>query len=223
MINQKVAVNSSRFRFAISLLLSVNIHIFLFLLISSRQPKCSSLTPRVIYHQQTSLFLRKEGKVEAKKKREGEVSVKKKSLSARLAEGKKIDTKREREEKRRGKKVKWRRKTRMEKGEIEVERSGREKQVWEDYYRVISRRIKEQAVYPEEARQRKEEGLVYLSFVLSKDGHLEEVKVRISSGYEKLDRAALESIKKASPFPAFPKQIKEKRLVLNIPISFEIK
>jgi len=223
LINQKVAVNSSRFRFAISLLLSVNIHIFLFLLISSRQPKCSSLTPRVIYHQQTSLFLRREGKVEAEKKRGGKVSVKKESLSAKLAEERRVDGKKKKEERKRGRKVNWRRKTRREKGKIKAEGSRREKQVWEDYYRVISRRIEEQAVYPEEARQRKEEGLVYLSFVLSKDGHLEEVKVRISSGYERLDRAALESIKKASPFPAFPKQIKEKRLVLNIPISFEIK
>jgi len=90
------------------------------------------------------------------------------------------------------------------------------------YYRVISEQIKQKAVYPEEARRSLSEGLVYISFTVFDDGRLKEIELKVSSGNDYLDKAALRSVQEAAPFPPFPAEIKERELCLNIPISFEI-
>jgi len=71
---------------------------------------------------------------------------------------------------------------------------------------------------------RMETGQVYLSFVLSKDGFLRNVRLveekSSPSGY--LRTIALQSIKDAAPFPDFPKDLDYDRLSFNVVISFEI-
>jgi len=65
---------------------------------------------------------------------------------------------------------------------------------------------------------------VYLSFVISRDGSLEEARMvqERSSPNTYLQDTALKSIKEASPFPAFPKELEYPRLSFNVVISFEV-
>ncbi|MDD5595299.1 MAG: energy transducer TonB [Candidatus Omnitrophica bacterium] len=71
---------------------------------------------------------------------------------------------------------------------------------------------------------RMETGQVFLSFVLSKDGFLRNVRLvdekSSPSGY--LRTIALQSIKDAAPFPDFPKELDYDQLSFNVVISFEI-
>ena len=53
--------------------------------------------------------------------------------------------------------------------------------------------------YPSAARLNGWEGKVVLRAVIRADGHLSEVKVHRSSGYEALDNAAMEAIRLVCP------------------------
>ena len=63
----------------------------------------------------------------------------------------------------------------------------------------LRRRLAELKRYPSAARLNGWEGKVVLRAVIRADGHLSEVKVHRSSGYEALDNAALEAIRLACP------------------------
>jgi len=71
---------------------------------------------------------------------------------------------------------------------------------------------------------RTDTGEVYLSFSISKDGDLKEMRLigERSSGNSYLRDIALRSIKNASPFPNFPKELDYPHLTFNVVISFEI-
>ncbi len=63
----------------------------------------------------------------------------------------------------------------------------------------LRRRLAEVKRYPSAARLNGWEGKVVLRAVIRADGHLSEVKVHRSSGYEALDNAAMEAIRLACP------------------------
>ncbi len=66
--------------------------------------------------------------------------------------------------------------------------------------------------YPPEAAMAGISGVVRILFVISRDGHLKEVRVLESSGYSILDKAAVNAIIAAAPFGPFPKDWEEKEL-----------
>ena len=63
----------------------------------------------------------------------------------------------------------------------------------------LRRRLAELKRYPSTARLNGWEGKVVLRAVIRADGHLSEVKVHRSSGYEALDNAAMEAIRLVCP------------------------
>ena len=63
----------------------------------------------------------------------------------------------------------------------------------------LRRRLAELKRYPSAARLNGWEGKVVLRAVIRADGHLSEVKVHRSSGYEALDNAAMEAIRLVCP------------------------
>ena len=69
-----------------------------------------------------------------------------------------------------------------------------------------------------------ETGQVYLSFVLSRDGYLRQVKLveGKSSPNPYLREIAMRSIQDAAPFPNFPKELDYDQLSFNVVISFEM-
>jgi len=50
--------------------------------------------------------------------------------------------------------------------------------------------------YPVECRRRKEQGTVFLAVVLATDGTVANVSIARSSGSERLDKAALQAVRK---------------------------
>jgi len=89
------------------------------------------------------------------------------------------------------------------------------------YYQIVREKIKHSAY---RNYTRTETGEVYLSFVISRDGLLKEVRLNQekSSPNTYLNEIALKSINDASPFPNFPQELNYPQLSFNVAISFEI-
>ncbi|MCX5712529.1 MAG: TonB family protein [Candidatus Omnitrophica bacterium] len=89
------------------------------------------------------------------------------------------------------------------------------------YYQVVREKIRRSAF---QNYSRSDMGEVYLSFIISSDGYLRGVRLvdEKSSPSPYLRETALDSIKQASPFPAFPKVLDYPQLSFNVVISFEV-
>jgi len=90
-----------------------------------------------------------------------------------------------------------------------------------NYYQIVREKIR-RAAYQNYTRA--EVGEVYLSFLIFSDGSLKTVQLieEKSSSSPYLKETALRSIKEASPFPNFPKELDYPQLSFNVVISFEI-
>lgn len=71
----------------------------------------------------------------------------------------------------------------------------------------IRREIARRQHYPESARAQKLKGTVKVNFKINADGDLSYVTVTSTSGHEVLDMAAVNTVKKAAPFPYYPRPI----------------
>jgi TonB family protein len=89
------------------------------------------------------------------------------------------------------------------------------------YYQIVREKIR-RAAYQNYTRI--ETGEVYLTFIISNEGYLTEVRLveEKSPASPYLKEIALQSIKDASPFPSFPKELNYPLLSFNVVISFEI-
>jgi len=89
------------------------------------------------------------------------------------------------------------------------------------YYQIVREKIR-RAAYQNYTRT--ETGEVYLTFIISSDGYLKELRLieEKSSTNSYLREVALKSLKDASPFPNFPKELEYPQLSFNVIISFEI-
>lgn len=88
------------------------------------------------------------------------------------------------------------------------------------YYQIVREKIR-RAAY--KSYTRSETGEVYATFIISSDGILKNAQLinEKSSGGSYLKGIALSSIKAASPFPNFPKELDYEELSFNVAISFE--
>ncbi|MFA4983936.1 MAG: TonB family protein [Candidatus Omnitrophota bacterium] len=89
------------------------------------------------------------------------------------------------------------------------------------YYQIIREKVR-RAAYQNYTHN--DTGEVYLSFVVSRNGFLSDMRLveEKSSASSYLREIALRSIREASPFPAFPKDLDYPRLSFNVIISFEV-
>jgi protein TonB len=76
--------------------------------------------------------------------------------------------------------------------------------------------------YPEYSIENEQEGVVNIKFDLTKDGSIKRIKMTKSSGYPRLDKAALKAIGKTTPFEPIPQAIldayKKDKFNIKIPI-----
>jgi protein TonB len=76
--------------------------------------------------------------------------------------------------------------------------------------------------YPRAARRSGAEGTVWVRFVLDRAGALQGSEILESSGHAVLDRAALELLERASPFPALPPELTTDEIELVLPIEYDL-
>jgi len=83
---------------------------------------------------------------------------------------------------------------------------------------IISSIVQRSITYPNIARKMGWEGRVLLSITLSEDGSLKDVKVLESSGYQVLDKNAVDTVKRvAHLFPKPPAEV-----IIKLPINYKL-
>ncbi len=89
------------------------------------------------------------------------------------------------------------------------------------YYQIVREKIRRAAYHN---YSQADTGEVYLSFILSREGDVQEVLLNEdrSSRSTHLREVALQSIRDAQPFPHFPQDLDYERLSFNVVISFEV-
>ncbi|MCG8670416.1 MAG: energy transducer TonB [Pseudomonadales bacterium] len=70
--------------------------------------------------------------------------------------------------------------------------------------------------YPQEARKQKLYGSLRMLVSVSADGKVQDIRVLRSSGHRILDQAAIQIVRRASPFAAFPPEIAKDTDILEI-------
>jgi len=93
---------------------------------------------------------------------------------------------------------------------------------FQDYFNQVRDRIKAKWVYPRQAGERNIEGELLIEFHIAKDGRLEFIELRQTSGTQILDDAALTAIKLAQPFPPVPDDIAKRSLAINGQFKYQI-
>lgn len=90
-----------------------------------------------------------------------------------------------------------------------------------NYYQIVREKIRRSAY---QNYTQNETGEVYVSFIISNDGYIKGVHLveDKTTANDYLRGIALRSVKDASPFPNFPKELDYPQLSFNIIISFEI-
>ena len=83
------------------------------------------------------------------------------------------------------------------------------------------RRVAELKRYPSSARLNGWEGKVVLRVVIRADGQLADVRIQKSSGYDALDRAALETIRLACPLH-MKHELNVPEVAMNLPIVYSL-
>jgi len=90
------------------------------------------------------------------------------------------------------------------------------------YQDIVKQRIEEVKEYPEWAREQGVEGIIHLKFTISSDGRSREIKLVHSSGSKILDREAVDTIERASPFPPLPKEIARSSIQMEVSLVFTL-
>ncbi len=88
---------------------------------------------------------------------------------------------------------------------------------------IVTAKIKSAQRYPVRASARNEQGMVTVTFLLSRNGIVLSKSVVRSSGYAELDQEALAMIARAAPFPPFPPSITGETINLPVPIQFQLR
>ncbi|WBO23890.1 energy transducer TonB family protein [Sphingomonas abietis] len=90
---------------------------------------------------------------------------------------------------------------------------------WEG--RVLARLQKYQR-YPGEAKSARQQGVAYIRFRMSRDGHVLSSSLVRSSGFADLDQAALDTLRRADPLPKIPAD-RPDEIELSVPVEFYLR
>jgi periplasmic protein TonB len=92
----------------------------------------------------------------------------------------------------------------------------------DEYGSLLGRSIAKHKQYPKIAQMRGWQGDVKLDLKLDGNGKVLSASVLESSGFDALDKQALEMVRKASPFPVPPAALRNRTFNINVPVSFKL-
>lgn len=90
------------------------------------------------------------------------------------------------------------------------------------YGRQLADAVATHQRYPRIALLRQWHGTVVLQLEFGGEGRLSAVRVLSSSGYEVLDKQALEMVREATPLPQLPAALAGRPLTVDVPVVFRI-
>jgi protein TonB len=100
---------------------------------------------------------------------------------------------------------------------------GANRQVRAEYLAEVLSRVQAAKFYPLRARRRREHGTVKVRFTIRATGELGAVEVAGSSGRSCLDRAAVQTVRRAALFPPFPEALRANELHVVVPIVYQLR
>lgn len=92
----------------------------------------------------------------------------------------------------------------------------------EAYIDTVRGWLSDNKQYPEQARQRGDEGVVRIYFVVDREGNILEYRILEGSGIALLDREVEALLDRAQPLPAMPDDLRRNRIELIVPIEFSL-
>ena len=91
-----------------------------------------------------------------------------------------------------------------------------------NYEQTVSLWIKKFQFYPDEAREKGLKGKPVVRIRIDRRGNIRSNLIETSSGYEEIDRAALDMVRRANPVPAVPDDYPQGEVFdFLIPVTFE--
>ena len=102
-------------------------------------------------------------------------------------------------------------------GDVAAEQDGPQQAYVNEYFAYIRDRIVKNLFFPPAARRLGWSGKVSVSFVICRDGRVDQVRIVQSTGFDVLDRNVVAAIKRASPFPRPPVEAE-----LTLPIVYKL-
>jgi len=90
------------------------------------------------------------------------------------------------------------------------------------YGNALWNAISKHKKYPKIAQMRGWQGETIIELELDGTGKLKSKKVTQSSGYEVLDKQALEMVEKALPFPTPPEALRSSNFTITVPVPFKL-
>ena len=93
----------------------------------------------------------------------------------------------------------------------------------QDFKALVLAWIEKHKRYPESARRRGIEGKPMVRFRLDRSGRVLEASMARATGRRDLDEAAVRTIERADPFPAFPPELTDQTMEFTVPIDFSMR
>lgn len=90
------------------------------------------------------------------------------------------------------------------------------------YGNQLAREIAKHKQYPRIAQMRGWQGEAVVDLQLDGNGNVLSSKIHTPSGFDVLDKEALEMVRKASPFPAPPEALRGNSFNILVPVSFRL-
>ncbi len=91
------------------------------------------------------------------------------------------------------------------------------------YQDMIKQKIESHRKYPNWAKKQGFEGSVYLTFIVLSNGVAKNIKIIHSSGFDILDKEAISTVKRASPFKPIPEKFNCFSLRMGVALVFQLK
>lgn len=92
-----------------------------------------------------------------------------------------------------------------------------------DYLTALQAWLERHKEYPRQARLRRQEGTVLLSFTFDRGGRVLDHHIARSSGHEVLDREVAAMLTRAQPLPPLPEAMNQARLQVTVPVVFALR
>lgn len=91
------------------------------------------------------------------------------------------------------------------------------------YNQMVAAHLQRFKQYPPAAKAAGQNGIARVSFTLSRSGQVLSASLGKSSGHAALDAETVAMVRRASPFPAFPPDMKQGSQGFNVPVAFGLR
>lgn len=91
----------------------------------------------------------------------------------------------------------------------------------DNYKGKVQRKLTRATRYPAEAKRQGLRGVAHVRFTVTSNGGLAGVSLAKSSGSPILDQAALDTVRRAAPFPAIPAEARRDSWPFTVPVTFK--